>query len=216
MLQQRILVTWTFFGVARNSKQHRLTILIVVPSIFYESMKENQLLLKGVVCNLLCSLNPRHVSASKCHPQGVSCSFLCYSSFSLRFGWLGLLFVWSGHLLRNQHGLTWARMSCCASRQIWSTPKLASLRLLVGIKSIHSNWHCYCSDQCFSTRVPVEHLKGFHRNCGINKRIVWNTKKISNNYLVLKWSCCPNLHYIFNVHKKGTALNYITHKLYKV
>jgi hypothetical protein len=29
----------------------------------------NQLMLKSVVSNLLCSLNPRHVSAFKCHPQ---------------------------------------------------------------------------------------------------------------------------------------------------
>jgi hypothetical protein len=52
-----------------------LTILIVVLSIFHESVKENQLMLKGVVSNLLCSLHPRHLSASKCHPQGVTCSF---------------------------------------------------------------------------------------------------------------------------------------------
>jgi hypothetical protein len=37
--------------------------------------ERNQLMLKDVVSNLLCSLRPRHVSASKCHPQGVTCSF---------------------------------------------------------------------------------------------------------------------------------------------
>jgi hypothetical protein len=42
---------------------------------FHESVKENQPILKGVASNLLCSLNPRYVSASKCHLQGVFCYF---------------------------------------------------------------------------------------------------------------------------------------------
>jgi hypothetical protein len=36
----------------------------------------------------LCSLHPRHVSASKFHPQGVTCSFWSYSSlFCVSGGW---------------------------------------------------------------------------------------------------------------------------------
>jgi hypothetical protein len=63
--------------------------------------ERNQLMLKGVVSSLLCSLNPRHVSASKCHSSGgLLVPFLSYSSFSLCFGWMELLFAWCGHLLR--------------------------------------------------------------------------------------------------------------------
>jgi hypothetical protein len=33
--------------------------------------------------------------------RGLLVPFLSYSSFSLRFGWMELLFAWCGHLLRN-------------------------------------------------------------------------------------------------------------------
>jgi hypothetical protein len=33
--------------------------------------------------------------------RGLLVPFLSYSSFSLHFGWVELLFAWCGHLLRN-------------------------------------------------------------------------------------------------------------------
>ena len=50
-------------------------ILTVVPNIFHNPVKDNQQMLKGVVRNFIVLIKlPRHVSASKCHPQGLTCS----------------------------------------------------------------------------------------------------------------------------------------------
>jgi hypothetical protein len=65
---------------------HPITLL----NRYCSPVKENQLMLKGVVSNFFIVLIklPRHVSASKCHLQGGYSFLVSYSSFSLRFRWM--------------------------------------------------------------------------------------------------------------------------------
>jgi hypothetical protein len=67
-------------AVVSNFGERNKLMLKGVVSNFGE---RNKLMLKGVVSNLLCLLNPRHVSASKCHPQEVTCSFFKLLKFRI-------------------------------------------------------------------------------------------------------------------------------------